>query len=320
MTPSSKNVLIMRTLIALSKRDRKLPTIFYDLGYSQLLIEYKINLSNNQKVVPDLIMSSRQQNHTIVWESKSGRNIENDQAERFTRIQPADFKDKLMLNVSIDGDFTFDIAYACDGAQCQNIRVDLDRLSQEGIAVGEFPVVGFFDDDGIRKDSGSFKEDTIEKLLCSGISVDFNKITPDYYPFDKDSPKYEMAHFVVRSIVGAAARQEASFSSEQIAEDSYGSSWRYLSNKGKNDISSKVEDILDEARRRELRRYLSKIKRGSSIRTLKWQLDYSNRTGRSYPVGRLKTLQTKCREFVNRLRKEETTHVKQLSLPLFLDD
>ena len=319
MTTSSKNVLILRTIIALCKRDIKLPTVFHNLGYHQILIEQPVSLPDSKSVVPDLIISSRQTNHCIVWESKSGRSIDNDQANRLSLIEATDFKDKLLLNISIEEGFLFDIAYACDGEQCNNIKVDLDRLSAETPSIGEFPVVGLFEDYGLRKCSGSFKESRIDKILTAGIQVDARKIPSDYYPFDKDSSLSEIAPPVMRSIVSCAARQEPQFSAEQITKESYGNSWNYIaSNQAKNQMIDKVKEILREARISELRGYLSRTGKGGT-RSLKWQLNYSNISGGAYPAGRLKTLQKRCTEFVNRLRTEEAG-VKQLRLPLFLEE
>jgi hypothetical protein len=58
MTTSSKNVLILRALIALCKRDIKLPSDLYDLGYTQVAMDKKIRLEDDRSVMPDLIISS----------------------------------------------------------------------------------------------------------------------------------------------------------------------------------------------------------------------------------------------------------------------
>jgi len=318
MTASSKNVLILRTLIALCKRDIKLPSVFYDLGYTQLLLDKVISLDDNKTVVPDLIMSSRQQNHCIVWESKSGRNIDNDQAKRLALIKATCFKDQLMLNIKVEEGFLFDMAYACDGQQCDNIRVDLNRLAEEGSPVGKFPIIGFFEDKGLQKHSGKFNKENIDLIMSAGISFDLREIPVDYLPFDQDSSLSDIAPFVVRIIVSYAARQEAQFSSEQVTKESYGSSWDFISSRTKNEMVNKVEKILIEARQNEFRGYLSRVGRGG-IRSLKWQLNYSNARGGAYPAGRLKKLQKRCKEFVNRLRREESG-IKQLRLPLVLED
>jgi len=318
MTTSSKNVLILRTLISLCKNDKKLPHVFYDLGYTQILIDKTVRLPNNRTVEPDLVISSRQQNHSIVWESKSGRNIENNQAKKLAQITANVFTEQLMLNVKTDEDFVFDIAYACDGEQCQNIRVDLDRLSGELAAIGNFPVVGF-SENKVTKHSDGFKNSSIDTAFASGIGIDLSEIPVAYLPFDRYSSLSDIAPFVVRSIVSYVTSQEARFSSEQIAKESYGASWEYISsNRTKNEIVSNVEKVLNEGVRNELRGYLSKAGRGK-MRSPKWQLSYSNVKGGAYPAGRLKKLQKRCKEFVNRLRVEESG-VKQLRLPLFLED
>lgn len=318
MTTSFKNVLILRTLISLCKNDRKLPHVFYDLGYTQIRIDKTIRLPDNKTVEPDLIMSSRQQNHSIVWESKSGRNIENDQARKLAQVTENIFTEQLLFNLRTDGSFVFDVAYACDDGQCQNIRIDLDRLSNGQSMVGEFPIVGF-SQDRVIKHSGQFKHSTIESVFNAGISVDLNEIPVAYLPFDKDCSLSEIAPFVIRSLVSYVTSQEGNFSSEQIAKESYGSGWEYIaSNRTKNELVHKVEEILVEGTRNELRGYLSKTGRGKT-RSPKWRLSYANVKGSAYPAGRLKKLQRRCKEFVNRLRIEESG-VKQLRLPLFLED
>lgn len=318
MTTSSKNVSILRTLVSLCKKDRKLPHVLYDLGYTQILVDKTIRLQDNRTVEPDLVLSSRQQNHSIVWESKSGRNIENDQAKKLAQIPPNAFMDQLLLNVKVDEGFVSDIAYACDSKQCQNIRVDLNRLAVDSAEIGRFPVVGF-SNNRVAKDSGRFRNSTIDGIFSTGIDVDITEIPVAYLPFDKDCSLSEIAPFVVRSIVAYVTSQESRFSSEQIAKESYGSGWDYIaSNRTKNEIVHKVEAILNEGIRNELRGYLSRTGRGKQ-RSPKWQLSYSNVKGGAYPAGRLKRLQKRCKEFVNRLRVEESG-VKQLRLPLFLED
>ena len=318
MTTSSKNVIILRTLISLCKNDKKLPHLFYDLGYTQLLIDQTVRLPDNRTVEPDLIISSRQQNHSIVWESKSGRNIENDQAKKLAQITATMFREQMMLNVNTDEGFVFDVAYACDETQSQNIRVDLDRLSSELAVIGNFPVVGC-SESKLTKHGGGFNNSSIDTAFTSGIGIDLSEIPVAYLPFDRYSSLSEIAPFVVRSIVSYVTSQEARFSSEQIAKESYGAGWEYIkSNRTKNEIVNNVEKVLNEGVRNELRGYLSKPGRGK-IRSPKWQLSYSNVKGGAYPAGRLKKLQKLCKEFVNRLRIEESGQ-KQLRLPLFLED
>ena len=65
MTTSSKNVLILRALIALCKRDLKLPSDIYDLGYTQIVIDKTVRLDGDKSVMPDLIISSRKENDVV---------------------------------------------------------------------------------------------------------------------------------------------------------------------------------------------------------------------------------------------------------------
>lgn len=321
MTTSSKNVLILRALIALCKRDIRLPSDLYDLGYTQVVMDKTIRLEDDRSVMPDLIISSRKENHCVVWESKSGRSIDNDQAKRLASIKARAFPDQLMLNVRIEDGFAFDIAYACDGKQCQNIRWDLDRVAQELASVGAFPLVGFYDESGIKTHSGRFNKENINRVLGDGINIDLREVPTEYLRFDKDSPRSEIARYIMTNIVAYATRQEPRFSAEQIAKDSYGSSWDYIvSNTTKNEIAQKIDNILLNARQNELDGYLTKPGRGG-IRSAKWNLSYLNRRGTAFPSRRLKKLQKQCIEFVNRLQNEEAgIYARQLRFEFFLEE
>jgi hypothetical protein len=321
MTTSSKNVLILRALIALCKRDIKLPSVIYDLGYTQIITDKMIKLENDRSVMPDLIISSMKENHCVVWESKSGRSINNDQAKRLASIKERVFTDQLVLNVKIENDFTFDIAYACNGQECQNIRVDLDRVAKEVASVGAFPLVGFYEETGIKTHSGRFKKGNINRVLGDGINIDLREVPTEYLRFDRDSLGSEIAPYVMTNIVAYASRQETRFSAEQIAKDSYGSSWEYIySNRIKNQIAKRIDAMLLDARQNELEGYLTKPGKGK-IRTKKWNISYSNRSGAAFPANRLKRLQKRCIEFVNRLKQEEAgIYEKQLRFPLFLEE
>ncbi|MCK4435486.1 hypothetical protein KAU87_01620 [Candidatus Bathyarchaeota archaeon] len=271
--------------------------------------------------MPDLIISSRKENHCVVWESKSGRSIDNDQAKRLASIKARAFPDQLMLNVKIEDGFAFDIAYACDGKQCQNIRWDLDRVAQELASVGAFPLVGFYDESGIKTHSGRFNKENINRVLGDGINIDLREVPTEYLRFDKDSPLSEIAPYVIANIVAYATRQEPRFSAEQIAKDSYGSSWDYIaSNTIKNQVAQKIDNILLDARQNELYGYLTKPGR-DGIRSPKWNLSYLNQRGTAFPSRRLKKLQKQCIEFVNRLTNEEAgIYTRQLRLPFFLEE
>jgi hypothetical protein len=322
MTNFSKNVLILRSLIALCKRDIKLPSVLYDLGYTQIAMDKTIRLAEDKLVMPDLIISSRKENHSIVWESKSGRNIDNDQARRLASIEAKVFRDQLMFNVKIEEDFVFDVAYACDSGQCENIKFDLERSSKEISSVGAFPLVGFHESSGIKKHSGKFNRANIDKVLTDGLGIDLIKVPTEYLRFDKDSPLSEIAPYVMTNIVAYATRQEPRFSAEQIAKDSYGSSWDYIySSAIKNEIAKKIENMLFNARQNELVGYLTKPGTGKNLRSPKWSLSYSNRRGTAFPSRRLKKLQKQCIEFVNRLKNEEAgIFARQLRFQFFLEE
>jgi hypothetical protein len=100
MSDSSKNLRLLNAVIAMCRSDSKWPHYFFDLGYGVKWIEQPFSCTTGDKVVPDLVITSNMQNHCILFESKSGNNIEDSQARRYMQVQPKDVVTKLFVETT----------------------------------------------------------------------------------------------------------------------------------------------------------------------------------------------------------------------------
>ena len=79
--------------------DIKWPHYFYDLMYGVRWIERPFMCDTGEELKPDLTISSPTQNNCILFELKSGNNIDNAQAERYKMVRPKDVVSRLFVDV-----------------------------------------------------------------------------------------------------------------------------------------------------------------------------------------------------------------------------
>jgi hypothetical protein len=303
MSNSSKNLKLINAIIAMCRSDSKWPHYFYDMAFGVKWIEYPFTCSTGETLVPDLVIVSNVQNNCILFESKSGSNIENEQAERYKMVQPDDVVSKLFVDVVRGQKPCIDVTYLCFSESTSAIVSQLNALS------AEFPVLEMAPD-VLRLVANSFSASKITNDLSKGIAIDRNKIPMGYIPFDENSSDSEVAPWVMQTIVAFARQNKPHFKSDEITQDIIGSLWEHFGGQKKKNLINRVSSVLGEAQVRELRGFLKK-ERGL------WSLFYEFPTSRSFPTRRLEALSKKCRMFVKRLRDEERGLGRQL--PLFVD-
>ena len=304
MSNSSKNLKLINAIIAMCRSDSKWPHYFYDMAYGVKWIEYPFTCSTGETLVPDLVIVSNAQNNCILFESKSGSNIENAQAERYKKVRPDDVVSKLFVDVVGGQKPSIDVTYLCFSESTPAIVLQLDALS------AAFPVLEMAPDI-LRLAANSFSVSKITNDLSKGIAIDRNKIPMGYFPFDEDSSDSEVAPLVVQTLVSFASQNKPHFKSEEITQDIIGSLWEHFGRQKKKQLVDKVKAILGKAKIRELHGFLER--RGEH-----WSLSYAFPVSPAFPTRRLEALSKKCRLFVKRLRDEERAEGRQL--PLFILD
>lgn len=304
MSNSSKNIKLINAIIAMCRSDSKWPHYFYDMAYGVKWIEYPFTCGTGEMLEPDLVIVSNVQNNCILFESKSGSNIENEQADRYKKVRPDDVVSRLFVDVVGGQKPSVDVTYLCFSESASAIVSQLNALS------AAFPVLEIAPNILVLT-SNSFSVPKITSDLSKGIAIDRDKIPMGYFPFDEDSSDSEVAPLVMQTLVAFARQNKPHFKSDEITQDTVGSLWGHFGAQKKKKLINKVKDILGKAQVRELHSFLNR--KGEY-----WSLLYFFPVSQAFPTRRLNALSKECKRFVKRLRDEERAEGRQL--PLFTLD
>lgn len=304
MSNSSKNLKLLNAVIAMCRSDSKWPHYFFDLGYGVKWIEQPFTCTTGEKLVPDLVIVSNAENHCILFEGKSGNNIENEQAQRYMQVKPKDVVSKLFIDVVRGQQPMTDVSYLCFSESTPAIVAQLKALA------ATFPVLEI-GASLFRLAENEFSVPRINKDLSTGIAIDMNKIPMGYLPFDENSSDSEVAPLIMQTVVSFARQNKPHFGSEEITQDVVGSLWEHYGMVKKKQLINKANSILGKAQVSELNGFLKK--QGPY-----WSLSYTFSASRAFPTRRLESLSKNCKRFVKRLRDEERAAGRQL--PLFVLD
>ena len=99
MPPNKLNLALMNLFVGMCKGVAGVPRHFRNLRYVDKWIELQFANSDQEVITPELIVSSRQLNHTILFEWKSGPNLEADQLRRYSRVTRDDLRERAGLAV-----------------------------------------------------------------------------------------------------------------------------------------------------------------------------------------------------------------------------
>lgn len=297
---SSKNLKLLNAIIAMCRADSKWPHYFYDMAYGVKWIEYPFTCQTGETLVPDLVISSNIQNSCILFESKSGSNIEDTQAQKYMKVVPHDVVSKLHVDVAGGKNPNLDITYLCFSEATPTIVSQLNALA------ASFPLLEVAPN-SIRLASNSFSISRLNNDLSAGITIDRNKIPMGYFPFDEDSSNSEVAPHVAQTLVAFARQNKPHFKGDEITQDIVGSLWGHFGMQKRKLLINKVSSILGKLQVGELRGYLKK--QGEY-----WTLYYDFPESKVFPSRRLDAISKRCKQFVKRLRNEERAGGYQLPL------
>jgi hypothetical protein len=193
----SNHTRLMNYIIGMCKKHRDWITVLADLGYDPHLIEKNIRTSAGERIKPDIIVTSTQLIHSLVFDVKGGITVDKDQLDRYTTLDKADLYRWVetanpMFTIQ---NFQFDL---CIG--------DLEQNHPPiAAAVKNVPIITF----GSQKieKTGQFQKAELNKQFREPLSL-VGKIPPlFYYPFsENDQPAY-IAPFVIRGLLSIALKR-----------------------------------------------------------------------------------------------------------------
>lgn len=270
-----------------------MPSVLRELGYSVLWIEYKFFNSLDQEVVPELILASVPKAHSLLFEWKSGANLEDTQLERYSHITSEDLRTRAWLpGRSADH---FDVTIVSKGEHIERILM--------GIKGGQytFPVLMVADSKILLKEN-RFDCQELNQIFGAGLEIDWDVVPMSYVPFDRESPLHMFAEKVIPTILEHMMRREPRINAEMVAEVIV-PQWDVIDDKCKKDLRRTIYEVIRQAAQYEFKDYLKynkdlKHKFGPTWEITSNPLDL--RTDKRHTAW--KKLQTLQRNFLEALR------------------
>lgn len=264
----------MNACIGFAKDVPEWPSPFHNGGYRLDTIEPGFLNSNENKVNPDLLLSSNRSLHTLVTECKRGH-ISEDRVEKYAAITPENLR-----------------------SEVEEIH-DVNQLSTENLYVGtekteqsfdylEIPDAGLILNNGQYYKQNKFDDEKLNAELESGKIP--GHYPTQYYPFSVNDSRAVIAEKVSQHLMHAASKGEGiddEFSAEEIAKEIH-RYWETISLSEKSGLTNKVEDILELFEKRNIDDDMRQIE-GS----------------RSYYVRTSQAFQRKCQEIIEELSTDE---------------
>ena len=178
MPPSNLNLALMNLFVGMCKGLAGLPRDFRNLQYVDKWIELRFANTDQEQVAPELIVSSRRLNHTILFEWKSGPNLEADQLRRYSRVTQDDLSERAALAIEETG--SHDVAAI-------GLQEHAERLTM-GLAQGHytFPLL-LVTDDGLAIHQNRFQPNETDAVFRPLLAINWGDVPNHFFPVDVDS-------------------------------------------------------------------------------------------------------------------------------------
>ncbi|MPZ48251.1 MAG: hypothetical protein GEU75_02880 [Dehalococcoidia bacterium] len=214
-----------------------LPRDFYDLGYHDKWIEYSFANQDLAHVAPDLIIASKQTQHAILFEIKSGANTDNEQLTRYSRVS----QDDLVRRAALQQNEAAQHDVAVMGSAEHQDRLETG-VTESGFA---FPLV-LADKDGIYLHLYSFKTPSVDGVLTPRLEIDMDQV-PAFVPVDVESTIVTLAEVVIPYVITSLFQRPAQIRLESICMGICPATWDSMGTEPKGVIRGKVRDVLRRA-------------------------------------------------------------------------
>lgn len=237
------------------------------------------------KINPDVILTTKKYNHSIVIDCKSST-IKKNQLEKYRKMKnnPRILVQRGIANIIDRNQFFLDMVLS-----------SFKDLSGSQIG-NDFSLVKFETENNNLKRLSTYEGHEFNfGKLNNVFPIEFDvgyKIPTDFYPFDThEDDEIQFQVSFLQSLQYVALNQET-FDEENVLRDAH-PMWELISDSKKKEFRRKADAVMGEFRKRGLDRYLGRVK---DSRKKEWRL--SSRTFRSF--------QSKCQELIDSIRKDQS--------------
>ena len=234
----------MNCIIGMCKKNRNWINVISDLGYEVQIIEQTIHTSSGDAVKPDVVSSSNMLLHSLVFEVKGGKSLNEDQLNRYSGLEPNDLRwvtwneiyDKVHLQLDV---------CVCDLAENHQYIKTVNK---------RFPMLTFSPTELAKE--GMFKNNRLNETFKNPISLD-GKLQPlSYYPFSEEDDSAYIAMHVIRTILSIMLKnskrgftlsekdlEKQLVTFDDIMASNFNYVWKALSIEHQNALKTKIGNV-----------------------------------------------------------------------------
>lgn len=265
MPPTNLNLALMNLFVGMCKGVAGVPRHFRNLRYVDKWIELKFANSGQELVAPELIVSSRQLNHTVLFEWKSGPNLEGDQLRRYSRVTQDDLRERAGLAVEEIG--SHDVAVI-------GLEEHHERLAM-GINQGAytFPLL-LATDRGLVIRLNRFIPNETDAVFRPLLEVNWDTVPTYFFPVDVDSELWEFAELAMPKVLELMGNGEARILMRDLEETI--PCWKVLSGDYQGRLRAKLYEALDRACEGQFKNFIRRNREGGARERLGRHWDIIN--------------------------------------------
>lgn len=202
------NLQLVNALLATTFKSAGFPHPFWDYGYTTRLLEPEFRNRDDKAVNPDVVLASRQENHAIIWDIKSGRTVHDEQVEKYLGCSAADLIEQLGIPSRKPSQLGVDTAFLGNSAHQERLLEVLSPYPRVVLMV--------MDLHSLRIEQGRFSQGGIDAVLQAGISIPAT-IPTHLVPFDpKEDDEGRLAALVLPTLATFAVRKQQRFSINDV--------------------------------------------------------------------------------------------------------
>ena len=239
-----------------------LPRELSELGYKDKYIEYGFTNSEREMVVPELIISSEKLGHTILFEWKSGGNIEEDQLKRYSKVEGQDLRDKALLTKRESN--SHDIAITGKEEYGERLRMGIEKGRYR------FPIL-LVSPSRMYLALNSFVVSELNTRMREGIPIRLDECPQYFVPFDKESELWEVAEAIFPKVLELMGKNSRYIFWNDIAKETF-RCWDIISESYKRELKTKIQRIMKQAADNEFREYFEYRRPDGQLKEVAWEV------------------------------------------------
>jgi len=208
-----RDLIPVNAVIGFLKRDRRWPSVLYELGYQLAMIEQPVNAPAIGTAELDVICLNHSRNHGMLWECKAGRTLKESQARVYAAACAEDVQRTGNVTFPDPRSASVEPVYCCleDDA-----RVAVETLLGWGLAI---PVISLGERAVLA--SGRFHDAEATKRFTVGVALPPLHEVPRFLIANTHTPKWQLARAFFATLVSLLRKQSGRISLRHVLEETF---------------------------------------------------------------------------------------------------